>query len=94
MSVDATGHAPSSVVVFAHRGSLTGFPTAIGELLVDIGSPAVFALTAPHSGGLTPLSGTVPLSPALCGTTLFAQALILGAPGPQLTNGLELTVGD
>lgn len=93
LEIDAAGHAPNFVGVFAFSDPLAPLPTPAGELMVHPGSSPLFQLARPHLGGPTSLNGSIPLNSALCGRTIHAQGVILGAPGPRLTNALQISVG-
>jgi len=93
-TVDCSGHAPGSFVLVARAAPSAGTLLAAGELLVDPSSALLGLFVAAHAGDLraTP-PFVVPSETALCGARLYTQVAILGAPGPELTNALDLRLG-
>jgi hypothetical protein len=65
--------------------------TTAGELLVD---PSTFTLRVQHDGGVATLREYIPNDPSLSGAWLYVQGLVDGSPGPELTNGLLLTLSE
>jgi hypothetical protein len=93
LSLDATGHAPATVVFEGRAGAATGPVVRAGELLIDLASPLFFRALVPHSGGPTGLTIAIPTDTALCGLSGHFQGAVLGAPGPELSNALDVTIG-
>ncbi|HHK42210.1 MAG TPA: hypothetical protein ENJ50_07315 [Planctomycetaceae bacterium] len=92
-SLDCSGHAPSSAALVAQEEPFSGLFLAGGELLVDLSSPQVTALTQIHSGGILGFGLMVPNDTTLCGMTVSVQGIVLGAPGYELSNALDLVLG-
>ena len=88
-----TGHASGLGLLWAYERPANGPLVAVGQLLVDPTSPRLFRLSAPHAGGTLRFVAPVPLDPALCGRTAALQGLCQGAPGPRLSNALDLRLG-
>lgn len=92
--VDATHHAGArSTFILAHAAFLgvpQNFP--FGELIIDLGSPAVASLSLPTVGGVSNYSTPLPNDAAFAGIELATQAVIFGG-GVELVNAIELVLG-
>ncbi|MAB79648.1 MAG: hypothetical protein CMJ89_09895 [Planctomycetes bacterium] len=65
---------------------------SFGEYLVA--GTQLLVLGGSHAGNVLSFNLPLPSNVSLCGRMGYAQGLILGgAPGPQLTNALDLVVG-
>lgn len=71
---------------------LRGLMTRYGELLVDLGRPALAVYRAPALGGLSSYNLRMPTDSNLIGLSVFVQGVIIAAP-MQLTNSLEARLG-
>lgn len=91
VDLDCTGYANGVAIVILFSGSHPGIPTVNGEFLLS-GSQLVLQGRA-HTGNVVSFTLPLPPSVGLCGRMGHAQGLILGAPGPQFTNALDLRVG-
>ena len=90
-SLDCSANAPGPALVFVFQQAGNGPVTSLGEILVS-GSRVVRFLQG-HTGGPTAFSALVPTDLSLCGRLATAQGACLGAPGPQLSNALDLVLG-
>ena len=91
--IDSTHHAGATfVALFAHGQPLAGLPLAIGELLVDVGSPQVLLLAAVATG-VDVLSANVPNDVSVIGASIHGQGIILGGAGTELCNAIQPTAG-
>ena len=91
VALDCSGHAPNLGIILLHEESHPGLLTFAGEFLVTGALLGVNA--APHTGNVLTFSTPIAPNAALCGLTGSAQGIVLGAPGPQLTNALDLVIG-
>ena len=89
--LDCSGHASAACVLFLFSAPHSGINTAIGQFLLS--GTQIFALTKSHTGNIVSFSYPLPPSLAFCGRMGYLQGLILGSPGIQLTNALDLLVG-
>ncbi|HEX6883518.1 MAG TPA: hypothetical protein VF530_09065 [Planctomycetota bacterium] len=90
--LDCAGHAPGQAYLFVHDAPSAGTFHRYGELLV--GGRHLFGLQQVHAGTSARFSVPVPPLLALCGRRAYAQALVGGAPRPQLSNALDLLLWD
>lgn len=91
--IDATPHAGAvTSLVVGYQLPGAGIFLGGNELLVDLGSAALFRLAVPSSGGLDEVRASLPCDLALAGFTLSVQGVILGG-GLEFCNALDLTVG-
>jgi hypothetical protein len=75
------------------RGALPGLVPPYGEILVDLGSPRLFAASLSASfGSATLFSFPVPNDPSFAGQTAACQAAVLGG-GVELCNALDIVAG-
>lgn len=91
--LDCSGHAPSFASLEAFLAPSSGLFLAGGELLVDVTSGQAARAQLPHAGGVERFAVPLPLDLGLCGLEVSVQGLVLGAPGYELTNALDLTLG-
>ncbi|MAB79506.1 MAG: hypothetical protein CMJ89_09160 [Planctomycetes bacterium] len=89
--VDCSQHAAGAAALLVYRSALSGFQTPVGELFVA-GAP-VFSMVKFHNSLPTYFTAAVPANLAFLGHEASAQALCTGAPGIQLTNALDITLG-
>lgn len=89
--LDCSGHAPGFALLTARDRPLAGVFSPAGELLIS-GTP-VFRLSARHAGGPAGFALLVPDELVLVNLTLHAQGLCSGAPGPRLSNALDVQIG-
>jgi len=93
MSIDGSNHAASSYILYIANEPHPGLPTSFGELLVQPSGGFPLIVAGPHPGGPATHTLGVPELPSLCGREVSAQAMILGTPGPQFSNALDVTLG-
>jgi len=91
--LDCSGHTPALAILELYSGASRGLVLRGGEVLVDLSSPFLTRVLSAHNGGNVQFSLPVPNDPALCGLAASAQGIVLGAPGYELSNALDLTVG-
>jgi 3-phytase len=91
--LDCTGHAPSTGLLFGYSRPSAGTFGPYGETLVDPTSARYFSLSAAHAGNTIRFSVPIPADPGLCGLRIYVQGLCAGAPGPILSNAIDLRVG-
>src|SRR5262245_1577188 len=92
--LDCSAHRRGVASISGFAAPLPGLMTPLGEVLIDRHSPRFFELVAPHRGTAVSFHIPVPLDPALIGLFLHVQGLVTGAPGPQLSNALDVIVGN
>lgn len=90
-SLDCAAHAPGQAFLVVFDSPASGPTTPFGELLV--GGSRIFRRVQPHAGSAAAFSQPVPADVALCGLQASSQGLCAGAPGPQLSNALDLVLG-
>ena len=90
LTLDATGYAPGNAFLIGTSEPASGKSIASGELLIDLMSPKLVCLVAPHTGAPTAISLGVPNDLSLCGATASFQALVSGI---ALTNAIDAVVG-
>lgn len=90
-SLDCAAHAPGTALLVVFASPATGPLTSFGEILV--GGSRLFRAVQPHAGSTAAFSQPVPADAALCGLQTSSQGLCFGAPGPQLSNALDLVLG-
>jgi len=91
-TLDCSGHASDIAILRAYSRPSAGLFTSAGEVLV--GGSLFFHGQAVHLSGPTPFPVAVPPATfALIDLPLFVQGLCSGAPGPQLSNALDVVVG-
>ena len=90
-SLDCSAHAPGSAFLLAFDSAAAGPSTRFGEVLV--GGTRLLRSVQLHPGASVPFSVAIPLDLALCGRQAWAQGVCFGAPGPRLSNALELQLG-
>jgi pregnancy-associated plasma protein-A len=78
-------------LIFAYAAPITKNLANGYVQLVDLGSPLYFTRSIGSLPGNTVL--LMPLTPALCGSTAYTQAALLGNGGYTLTNAVDLTAG-
>ena len=71
----------------------TGLVLFAGEVLVDIGGPALFTTSQASAGTADTHLVPVPSLLGLVGVTLASQALVVSGPVIQLQNALDPTFG-
>jgi hypothetical protein len=93
VAVDASAYPAATVTYLQGRmGSSAGTLFPFGELLIDLGSPFVFASIAPVSTGLSTHSFALPGNQSFGGLVIYVQAGILGITPAVATNGLRVKV--
>jgi len=92
-NLNCIAHAPGFAVIFAFSGQGFGLIVSAGEILVDLASPMLLSSIAMHFGGVVSFSIQVPFDSSLCGLTASVQGLCLGAPGPSLSNAIDIQLG-
>jgi 3-phytase len=91
--LDCSGHGPGTAYLSAYARPSAGSFNLWGETLVDTTSPRYFTKSAPHTGNTVRFAAGIPNDLALCGLPICLQGLSMGAPGPKLTNAVDLTLG-
>jgi hypothetical protein len=94
VSLDCTGHGLGFALVCVRAGQTSGIVLPMGEILIDPSSPRLICLLQAGTGAVSTFSLAVPNNPALCGVHGYVQGLCTGSPGPRLSNGLDVTVGN
>ena len=89
-----TGHARDLGVLFGYAAPSNGSVVAAGEVLVDFSSRHIFTVLSPHSGNTIHFRLPIPDDLALCGFILSVQGLCQGAPAMQLSNAIDLRLGE
>ena len=89
--LDCGDHAPGSAALFVMDAELSGLLTPYGELLVA--GRLLHLEILPHHGLPLYFSVPLPYDASLCGIEVFAQGLCTGAPGPRLSNALDVVLG-
>ena len=90
-SLDCSAHAPGLAFVLVFDSPSTGPLTPFGEILVS--GSRLLRKIQPHTGSSSAFTEPVPADLALCGLQTYAQGVCFGAPGPQLSNALDLVLG-
>jgi hypothetical protein len=90
-ALDCRGQAPGFALLGFYRDADLGVATPAGEVLVG-GDPLVVFRTA-HTGNQVRFDVLIPPSVSLVNLQLHAQGLCTGAPGPRLSNALDMLVG-
>ena len=94
VELDCEGHAPGLAVVVGSSSASSGVITSAGELLIDA-SPGrrVFTIVTSHAGDVQTLGTTLPRDVSFCNYAIYVQGKCTGAPGPTLSNALDLVLG-
>jgi len=90
-SLDCSAHAPGLAGLYVYQLPAHGVFTAFGELL--IGGARYGRFLQGHTGTSVAFREPIPTDVGLCGLTASAQGVCLGAPGPRLSNALDLVLG-
>ena len=90
-SLDCSVHAPGLAGLYVFQLPSTGSPTAFGELLV--GGAKLERFLGSHTSSSAVFAEQIPADVALCGVTASVQGACFGAPGPRLSNALDLVLG-
>ena len=94
VEIECAGHDPSVCAVMGGDSPITGPILGIGELLVDFINGAQYFFTiVPHSSSVVTLQYPLPLDTIFAGIPVYTQGLVLGDPGANLTNGIDLLLG-
>lgn len=88
----ATGASGGNTFVFIYEDGLTGFPTVLGELLLDVTSPQIAFSIAPVLTGPSMHSASIPADPTLLGLSFAIQGYV--SETRQLTNALDVILGN
>ena len=91
--LDCTGHSPSFASIEVYSQPFGGFFLSGGELLVDVTSPLLARAISIHYGNVLTFSLSIPPDGSLCGMTASAQGGVLGLPGFDLSNAIDLVLG-
>lgn len=75
------------------RSATVNHPFA-GQILVDAASRRLFYRAQPHLGGNTTFNVALPNTIGLCGSTTFTQGLCMGGTRAQLTNAIDIFLGN
>jgi len=80
--------------VVGYSGPLSGVPTPVGELLIDVATPWILTDISGGGSGISPHSVLIPNDPALAGFPVYTQGLLNNVGGSaQLTNAIDLVLG-
>jgi hypothetical protein len=90
-SLDCAAHVPGLAYLAVFDAPASGPLTPYGELLV--GGVRLLRSFQPHSSSSVSFSAAIPPDLSLCGLQAFAQGVCFGAPGPRLSNALDLVLG-
>jgi hypothetical protein len=93
VTIDTSAYPAATLTYLQARMSPSaGILFPFGELLIDLGSPFVFASSAPVTGGVSTHSFALPGNPSFGGVVFHVQAGILGVTPAVATNGLSVKV--
>ncbi|MEW6071829.1 MAG: integrin alpha [Planctomycetota bacterium] len=92
--LDAAGHDPSICGIMGGDTPMGGLVLGIGEILVDffMGNQLIFTVL-PHASGVVTFQHPIPLDVSFGGFAVYTQGLVLGTPGANLSNGIDLVLG-
>jgi hypothetical protein len=90
-ALDCRGHAPGVAWLVFHEAPLLGLRTSAGELLVQ--GRRIGVRQAPHAGTQVQFDELIPRDVALINVAVHAQGVCTGAPGPRLSNALDMLIG-
>jgi hypothetical protein len=93
LTLDCAHHAPGLAAVAGYERPLPARASPAGEVLVDLTSRRFFLLSAAHVGAPVSFTRPIPPAAALLGMQLHVQGLVTGAPGPRLSNALDVVIG-
>ena len=92
--IDCAGHAPSVCALVGGDMPVSGYVIGIGEILVDfISGTEYFFTILPHNTDVRTFSYPLPLDTAFAGVPIYTQGLVLGDPGGNFLNGIDLLLG-
>ena len=90
--LDCRAHESGLAHLLVFDAPRTGTLTPFGELLV--GGTRVLRISRPHLSSVAFPSLSIPSDIALLGLEVHAQGLCGGSPGPQLSNALDIHLGE
>ena len=61
--------------------------------MIDLSSAFATGAVLVHAGGVEQFSIAVPNDLAFCGFSVSSQGVVMGSPGYELSNALDLVVG-
>ncbi len=94
VDLDCGQHSPGLAVVIGTGAAASGSVTRAGELLIELsGSSRLLLALGSHGGGEVTFDLRLPDDPQLLGLEASLQAVCLGAPGPELSNALDIVLG-
>lgn len=91
--LDTSGHAAAFAAVTSHEQPFMGFFLAGGELLVDVTSTGLAGAVLPRFGASVRFSINVPGDLVFCALSASFQGVVLGTPGYELSNAIDVTLG-
>jgi len=94
LRLDCTAHRRGAAAIFG-RGAASGFITGHGELLINLSRPGVlpFHLVDQFRSSVVTFRLAIPDDLALCGQVVYVQGVCNGAPRSQLSNAIDLLLG-
>lgn len=90
-TLDCSGHSPAVATLYVFSAPASGPVLGAGEVLV--GGSHYLTIHRPHTGSVTAFALPIPGDVSLCGLQGYVQGLCTGAPGPGLTNALDVALG-
>jgi 3-phytase len=95
VDLNCSGHASSGqAILFAKSQSASGIFGTAGELLVNPVGPFQLVLATNHLGGTAQFQLMVPPTLPMCGLVSSVQGLCYGQPGAQLSNAIDVVLGN
>ena len=95
VDLDCTGHAVGPAFLLIFDLPSTGPIIRQGEVLVDLVSGQLLRLfMILHGGGVVTFSVPIPSDLMFCGFMGYSQGAVTGAPGMELSNAVDLVLGE
>ncbi len=91
--LDCSGHQPGLAALVLQSAPASGIFLRGGEVLIDLTGPRLGVLVLPHTGGTETFSLSIPDPLFLYGANAAVQGVVFGAPGYELSNAIDFTVG-
>ena len=92
VDLDCTGHMADMAILYITNQPSSGLTLPLGEILIT--GNLLLKETILHAGGIVTFSIPIPPNPSLCGTQGFSQGLIFGGPGAELSNAVDVVLGE
>ncbi len=92
-NLDSAGHASSLAYLLIYAEGSSGIFLPGGEVLVDLASPLLLSIAQVHTGNVVQYPLVIPNAPSLYGFSASLQGVVLGAPGYELSNALDIVIG-